>query len=425
MIRTMKEPVRLLVVGAGNRGQCHAKYTEHFPERAVVVGVAEPRAFQRNLMRETYSIPEAQVFSDWREAARAPKFADAVVVTTQDHDHCEPAVAFADLGYHILLEKPMAVTEDDCVAIRDAIERNKVILGVCHVLRFRPYARKMKELVDSGVIGQVVTMRHIEPVAFWHQAHSYVRGNWRNEAEASFMLMAKSCHDIDWIYWLMGKKCTAVSSFGSLIHFRPENQPEGAADRCIDCSVESECPYSAKRFYMGFVEKGHVGWPLEVITDEQNEEGVLKALAEGPYGRCVYKCDNDVVDHQVVNMEFEDGSTAAFTMTAFTGELTKGRATQIHGTHGEIHGDSRFVRVHNYRTGKTDEYDTAQSGNTILSGHGGGDKGVMDSFTAAIQNSDQSLVDTSAENALASHEIVFAAEKARLERRVVELNGQR
>lgn len=416
-----QHPIKLLIVGAGNRGQTHSLYTEHFPEHAQVVGVAEPRDFQRNLIRDKYDISDEYVFSDWREAAKREKFADAVVIATQDQDHCKPAVAFADLNYDILLEKPMAVTEEDCLAIRDAINRNGVILGVCHVLRFRPYATKMKEVIDSGVIGQVVTMRHIEPVAFWHQAHSYVRGNWRNEAEASFMLMAKSCHDIDWIYWLMGKRCTAVSSFGSLIHFRPENQPEGAADRCLDCAVEAECPYSAKRFYMGFVEKEHVGWPLEVITDEQNEAGVMNALAEGPYGRCVYKCDNDVVDHQVVNMEFEDTSTASFTMTAFTGELTGGRKTQVHGTHGEIHGDSRYVRVFNYLTGETKEFDTAQSGNTILSGHGGGDKGIMESFVAAVKNRDQSLVDTSADNALASHQIVFAAERARLERRVVQL----
>lgn len=416
-----KKPIKLLVVGAGNRGQTHALYAEHFPERAQVVGVAEPRAFQRHLMRDKYHIPEEHVFIDWREAAKAGKFADAVIVTTQDRDHCEPTVAFADLGYHILLEKPMAVAEADCLAIRDAIKRNKVILGVCHVLRFRPYARKMKELVDSGAIGDVVTMRHIEPVAFWHQAHSYVRGNWRNEKASSFMLMSKSCHDIDWIIWLMGKRCTAVSSFGSLLHFRPGNQPEGAADRCVDCAVVAGCPYSAKRYYMDFVEKGHTGWPLEVITDEQNEKGVRKALAEGPYGRCVYTCDNDVVDHQVVNMEFEDTSTAAFTMTAFTGNLTGGRATQIHGTHGEIHGDSRYVKVFNYLTGETETFDTAQSGNTILSGHGGGDKGVMDSFTEAVMKGDQRLVDTSAENALASHRVVFAAERARLERRVVEL----
>ncbi len=416
-----RDPIRLLVIGAGNRGQTHSLYTEHFPEQSQVVGVAEPREFQRNLMREKYSIPQEHVFTDWREAAKIDRFADAVVIATQDRDHCAPTVAFADLKYNILLEKPMAVTEVDCTTIRDAITRNGVILGVCHVLRFRPYATKMKEVIDSGVIGQIVTMRHIEPVAFWHQAHSYVRGNWRNEAEASFMLMTKSCHDIDWIYWLMGKRCKAVSSFGSLIHFRPENQPAGASDRCLDCAVEAECPYSAKRFYMGFVERGHVGWPLEVITDEQNEAGVARALAEGPYGRCVYKCDNDVVDHQVVNMEFDDGSTAAFTMTAFTGKLTEGRKTQVHGTHGEIHGDSRYVRVHNYLTGQTEEYDTAQSGNTILSGHGGGDKGIMENFIAAVANNDQRLVDTSADNALASHQIVFAAERARLERRVVEL----
>jgi predicted dehydrogenase len=417
----MADPVRLLIIGAGNRGQTHALYTEHFPDYAKVVGVAEPRDFQRNLMKEKYDISEKYLFTDWREAVKLDKFADAVIITTQDQLHCEPTVAFANKGYNILLEKPMAVTEEDCLKIRDAATKNSVIFGVCHVLRYRPYAAKFKELLDSGVIGEVITMHHIEPVAFWHQAHSYVRGNWRNEAESSFMLMSKSCHDIDWIHWLMGKSCRAVSSFGSLMHFKKENQPEGASNRCLDCAVESDCPYSAKRFYMDFVHKGHVGWPLEIITDDQSETGVMQALAEGRYGRCVYTCDNDVVDHQVVNMEFEGGTTASFTMTAFTGDLTKGRKTQVHGTHGEIHGDSRFISYFNYVTGETKEFDTSLGGNTILSGHGGGDKGIMESFTSAVAKNDQNLIDTTADNALESHLIVFAAERARLERRVVEL----
>lgn len=417
----MAKVVRYVVVGAGSRGQTYASYAEHFPHQARIVGVAEPRDFQRNLMREKYQIPDAHVFKDWRDAAYLERFADAVIIATQDRLHCEPAIAFSNKKYNVLLEKPMAVTEEECLRIREAVTRNEVIFGICHVLRFRPYATKLKELVDSGVIGEVATLRHIEPVAFWHQAHSFVRGNWRNEDESSFMLMSKSCHDIDWIYWLMGKPCKAVSSFGSLKHFKPEYRPKGAADRCLNCELEKECPYSAKRFYLGLVDKGDTGWPLEVLSDDLSRSGIMNALAEGPYGRCVYACDNNVVDHQIVNMEFQGGSTASFTMTAFTGELTGDRCTQIHGTHGEIHGDSRHIRCHSFLTGETKEFDTALDGHTVLSGHGGGDRGIMESFTAAVARDDQSLVDTTADNAFESHQIVFAAERSRLERRIVEL----
>jgi predicted dehydrogenase len=415
------EPIKLLIIGAGNRGQSHASYAEKFPERAIVVGVAEPREFQRNLIRDKYNIPEEHVFNDWRDAAKVARFADAIILATQDQDHRDPAVAFADLGYHILLEKPMAITEKDCIDICDAIERNKVIVGVCHVVRFSPYARKMKELVASGVLGQIITMQHIEPVSVWHMAHSYVRGNWRNEKEACFMLMAKSCHDIDWIYWIMDEPCKSVFSYGSRMHFREENHPEGASDRCIDCAVEAGCPYSAKRIYMGFVESGNTGYPLDILTNDTTADGVRRALAEGPYGRCVYKCDNDVVDHQVVNMEFASGALASFIMTGFSDKRSGGRASQLHGTHGEIHGDGRFIKHYDFVSGDINEYDTKLGGNTIFSGHGGGDVGVMNSFTEAVIKNDQTLVDTSAKNALESHRIVFAAEQARLERRVVEL----
>jgi predicted dehydrogenase len=404
--------VRLLVVGAGSRGSGYSTFAEAHPDRAEVVGVAEPREFYRKQMIDKYNIPEENAFTDWKDAASKEKFADAVIIATQDAMHTEPALAFAAKGYHMLLEKPMAPTAEECTKIVEAAKKANVILGVCHVMRYTNYTKALKKLLDSGAIGEIVNIQHLEPVGYWHQAHSFVRGNWRNEKESSFMLLAKSCHDIDWIRYIMGAKCEAVSSFGSLKHFRKEEKPEGAADRCLDCKIEPECPYSAKKIYIkDRLEKGNVHWPVNVLTPDTTLEGVTKALREGPYGRCVYECDNDVVDNQVVNMLFEGGKTASFTMTAFN----KGghRITRIFGTKGEIYGNGSKIEHYDFLTNKNEEVNTNATDSSILGGHGGGDYGIMNSFVSAISENDPSKIISGPDETLESHLIVFAAEKSK------------
>lgn len=240
--------VTVLVVGAGARGEIYSRYALEHPDRMQVVGVAEPREAYRQQFVAQHQIEQENIFRDWKEAAARPRMADVVLICTQDTMHKEPAVAFADLGYHILLEKPIAPTPEECRTIIAAVKRNNVLLGVAHVLRYTRYTQKLKSLLDSGVIGDIVSMQHLEPVGYWHQAHSFVRGNWRNEAESSFMLLQKSCHDMDWIRYIMGDRCQAVTSFGNLSHFVKENQPEGAADRCLDCQVEASCPGQPAKF---------------------------------------------------------------------------------------------------------------------------------------------------------------------------------
>jgi hypothetical protein len=325
------KPATFLIIGAGDRGNTYAAYAEHFPEKMKVVGVAEPRRVHRESLAKKHNVPAGNVFTDWRQAAERPRFADAVIIAPQDKMHTQPAIAFAGLGYNMMLEKPMAPTPQECREIVDAVERNGIIFAVCHVLRYTNYTRKMKQLIDAGRIGEIVSVQRLEPVGYWHQAHSYVRGNWRNESESSFMLLAKSCHDLDWIRYIVGQPFAKVASFGSRKHFRKQNQPAGAAPRCLECpaAVESNCPYSARKIYLGFVERGITGWPVSVLTPHPTRETVLQALQSGPYGKCVYDCDNDVVDHQVVNMEFTNGCTAGFTMTAFT--RAGGRRTRIFG----------------------------------------------------------------------------------------------
>ncbi|MFD1546812.1 Gfo/Idh/MocA family protein [Nonomuraea guangzhouensis] len=406
--------ITLAVVGAGSRGTSYARHAVE-SGGARVVAVADPVESRRARH------PGAAQYADWRELAALPRQADAVIIATQDADHVEPAVRFAELGYDILLEKPMAVSEDDCRTIVAAAERSDAIFAVCHVLRYTPYTRTLKALLDSGRIGEIVSIQHLEPVGWWHQAHSYVRGNWRRSDESTFMLLAKSCHDLDWLVHLTGRQVAKVSSFGGLKHFRPEHRPEGAADRCLDCAVEDTCPYSAKRVYLPLA--GRDVWPLNVVTDDLSEHGILQALRTGPYGRCVYACDNDVVDHQVVNLEFEGGVTVSFTMTAFTPALR--RQTRIFGTHGSIEGDGDRLDVTDFRTGEQETVDTRPVGDgTAAGGHGGGDKALVDAFLTAVRTRDRAPILSSPSESLHSHLIAWAAERSRLEGVIVTPSGE-
>ncbi|WP_328669229.1 Gfo/Idh/MocA family protein [Streptomyces sp. NBC_00328] len=404
--------VTLAVVGAGDRGTGHARWALGHPERARVVAVAEPRETRRDRFAAAHGLEPDAAVDDWRVLAARGRIADAVLVCTLDREHLEPVLEFAALGYHILLEKPMALTEDECRRIVDAVEKAGVILAVGHVLRYTRYTRAVKEVVDSGRLGDVVNVQHLEPVGFWHQAHSFVRGNWGRTDRATSMLMAKSCHDIDWLQYVLGQPPVRVSSFGRLSHFRPENRPEGAADRCLDCAVENACPYSARREYGDRLARGEHHWPLSVLVDDFTPEALETALREGPYGRCVYACDNDVVDHQVVSMEFASGATATFTMTAFTEQAD--RRTRIFGTRGELRGDGGSLSVYDFLTRTEEAVDlTAPGGMDAAGGHGGGDAGLMDAFVAAVATGNPDLVKSGPRESLTSHLTVLAAERAR------------
>jgi len=289
-------------------------------------------------------------------------------------------------------------------------------MAVCHVLRFTPVTRLIKRLVDDGAIGRLISIQRLEPVGYWHQAHSFVRGNWRRTDESTFMLLAKSCHDLDWIRFMVGSPCVAVSSFGALSHFRTSDKPEGAADRCVDCDVEADCPYSAVKVYQGFLAKGHTTWPVSVLAAEPSQDTITAALKTGPYGRCVYSCDNDVVDHQVVNMQFGGGQTASFTMTAFTG--LGARRTRIFGTHGELECTGGEVRVYRFGVDSWETH-TPEPLPEAMRGHGGGDFGLMNHFIDGIRG--DGVQQTSPREILQSHLMAFAAERSRLDAKTVML----
>ena len=411
-IETDRE-VTLAVVGAGSRGDTYARLAQA-TGRCRIVAIAEPDTGRRQRFAERHGLPEHAVFTDWTELADAGRGADAVVIATQDRLHLEPSVVFLGQGYHVLLEKPMAPNEAEARQIAVAARDSGKVFGVCHVLRFTPYTRTLVDLVRGGRIGQLVSVQHLEPVGWWHQAHAFVRGNWRREDESGPMLLTKSCHDIDWLMHVVGEPVARISSFGGLAHFTPEHRPAGAADRCLDCSVEPGCPYSAKRLYLGCLgDPRSERWPLGPVTHDATEAGVLTALREGPYGRCVYDCDNDVVDHQIVNLEFASGVTAGFTMTAFA--ATDGhRHTLLFGTHGSLEGNGVSLRFVDFRDGHEEVIDTSTgSGGTAAGGHGGGDYGLIDAFLRAVAADDPTLIGTTAEDSLASHLVVWAAERAR------------
>lgn len=412
----MSEPVKLIICGCGGRGTGYANWVLNHPDRAKIAAVAEPRDFYRNRIGDQHNIPEEMRFRSWEEVAVRPKFADAVLICMMDDLHEIPAVTFADMGYHIMLEKPMAPTEEACRRIADAVRKSGILFAVCHVMRYTYYTRQVKKLIDEGKIGRIVTIQHLEPVGHWHQCHSFVRGNWRNEKETCFMLLAKCCHDLDWIRYIMNRPCVRIQSFGSLFEFRKENRPAGGADRCTECppEVESQCPASALKIYLrDRVARGRGKlWPTDVLTPDTTPAGVAEALRNGPYGRCAYRCDNDVVDNQVVNMSFADGSTAQMLMTAFCNE--RGRQTRICGTHGAILGNGATIRLTNFLTDEITEIDpNAVDDGSILSGHGGGDGGLMDSFVTALETGDPSTIRSGVDDTLESHLMCFKAEESR------------
>jgi len=409
--RTPGEPVTCVVIGAGNRGNVYASYAEKYPNEMKIVGVAEPIAHRRENMAKTHNIPEKYQWTTWEHALEIPKFADALIITTPDHLHYAPAMKGMELGYDLLLEKAIAQTWDECRDILHQSKKHGNIVAVCHVLRYTPYFRKMKEIVDSGALGEVVSVQHLEPVNNIHMSHSFVRGNWRNSKESNAMILTKSCHDTDILRWLVGKPCKRVSSFGSLKFFREENAPAGSTARCTEgCKAEATCNYSAMRIYLE-----HKAWTGHLAIPDTKEETILNALKTGPYGRCVFRCDNDVVDHQVMIMNFEDDITASFNMEAHTSY--GGRRTRIFGTKGDIVGDEQILTFTKFLDGNQvyvqEKWDVSM-GAGIDSGHGGGDFGLAHDFAQAISRQDESLLTSTIEASMESHLMGFMAEESRL-----------
>ncbi|KAH9850726.1 streptomycin biosynthesis protein StrI [Lenzites betulinus] len=428
LARFATEPVTLAIVGCGQRGRGYAAWAMQEPTLAKVVAIAEPMPKTRAIMAEAHSVDKTLVFETYEDLLKASadtlqtigrRLADAVVIAVQDHMHLEVTLAFAAQGYHILCEKPMGTTVEACVKMEAAVKKAGIIFGMGHVLRYSPYNKAMMEVIRTANLGQLINIVHIEPVGYYHFAHSYVRGNWSREETSSFSLMTKSCHDLDILcHYLAPALPSKISSFGSLQHFRKASKPSeaGAATRCTDCAHERDCAYSAKKIYLEPVMQGQTGWPAAVLVDGLPDiENIGAALASGPYGRCVYECDNDVCDNQVVNVAFASGATASFTMVAQTSLICE-RQTRLHFAYGEIVGDMSAFTLTDFRTRKSTVHRPQSEGG----GHGGGDAGLISAFVEAVRTGRQEVLGTDVSEVLRSHLAVFAAEKSRREGIVVE-----
>ena len=410
----MVKPVEMVLLGAGHRGAfAYGRYAKMNPHMVRFIGVAEPNAERRKRFAVEHGIPLERSFVSWEELLSRPQMAEAVLNATMDQMHVSSTVAALDAGYSVLLEKPMATTPEDCARLVQTAERVERTLQVCHVLRYTVFWRTLRDIIQSGRLGTVVSVDHRENVAYWHMAHSFVRGNWATSGASSPMILAKCCHDMDILYWILSSPVRRLSSFGGLAHFHASQAPCGAPLRCTDgCPAQDVCPFYAPRLYL----REHTGWPVDVISLDLSIEGRLKALRKGPYGRCVYHCDNDVVDHQVVNMELEDDATVTFTMHGHSHNNV--RTMRYDGTRATLRASeaTHEVTVYDHSTGNEE---TIRPG-SVGGGHGGGDAGVMNAFVAALRGSGPPPL-TSARASLESHLMAFAAERARVEGTLIDM----
>jgi len=407
--RTRRE-LTVAVMGAGSRGFEYTAYGKLFPGTLRVVAVADINAARRDRMGEMWDLPADRRFGDFRELLAAGRLADILLISLPDDLHFEPAMEAMRQGYDILLEKPMAQTADECRALLRRQHETGVMVAVGHVLRYAPYFRALKAALDDGLIGELVSIQHQEPVQFAHMAHSFVRGNWHDAQATTPMIVAKCCHDLDILKWLVGRPCVRVHAEGGLAHFTAAHAPAGAPARCTDgCPHEATCPYSAIDIY------ARRRWHLYVfdVPRDAPEETILEKLRTTDYGRCVYRCANDQPDHLVATFLFEGGVTASFTMDAFT--PWGGRRTRVMGTRGYIEGDGTTFAVYDFRKGTKASWTFDPSASNYKdNGHAGGDLALVRDFLEAVDTRDFSKLSSSLDASVDSHLMGFACEACRL-----------
>lgn len=413
----MKKKITVSIIGVGARGgEAYGRYIAKKSDCFQITNLCDRNHERLEKYGAAFGVPEEHRFLREEDFFRE-KRSDLLLVTTLDRQHVGMAKIGLSLGYDILLEKPISDNPTEISELVTCAKESGRTIMVCHVLRYTAMMRKLKEILDSGAIGKLITIGQTENVGFWHEAHSYVRGNWRRREDTTPMIMAKCCHDLDLIQNFVGSRCLAVSSMGSLAFFKPENRPEGAADRCTKCKLMETCPYSAKKIYIDMWKQPfgspENAWPMNVITDELplTEENLLRAIETGPYGRCVFACDNDVVDNQTVIMHFENGVSATLKMEAFVKD--GGRIIRMFGSEGELlldeHADKIVLKKF---FGENTEWKISELTDD-LEGHGGGDHRMIDQLYEVLANGD-SRVDTSIECSAESHYMAIAAEESRL-----------
>lgn len=409
--------MNIALIGAGQRGMIYSEYVYN-TKKADIVAVVEPEDKRRAAAAGKFGIPSGMQFEKTEDFYQKGRIADSVIIASMDQDHYGQVMAALELGYDILLEKPISPDPGECLAIQDKANEKGCKVIVCHVLRYTNFFAAIKEIIDSGELGKVITIQHNENVGNYHIAHSFVRGNWRRSDLSSPLIMQKSCHDMDILAWLVGSETKKITSFGSLKYFKEENAPEGSSDRCLTCKAAKDCRFDARKVYLPVLGS----WPASVLTQDQTEEGIEKALAEGPYGRCVYRCDNNVCDNQVALIEFKNGVTVSFNLSGFTNKIS--RTIKVMCENGEIRGDDSLnqIEVTKFASNAIDAFEQRiiHTGLT-QGGHGGGDTALVEDFIcqlSADSNNSRSSITQSVE----SHIMAYAAEQSRITGEIIDVD---
>lgn len=418
--RPLAKPVTAITLGAGARGNVYGDYAVEYPDQLDIVGVAEPIPLRNDRYAKKHAITDAHRFKTWEDVFKVPKFADAVIVSTPDQLHYGPCMAALKMGYNVLLEKPISPSEKECRDILELTKKTGKVVAVCHVLRYAPYFIKLRELMQSGEIGEIISVQHMEPIEHTHMAHSYVRGNWHNSKTTTPILLAKSCHDLDIIKWMVGKESESIQAFGDLKWFKKENAPAGSTERCTDgCAIEKTCPYSALKQYYRKRQRTYV---FDLPEDkEQQGDAILNYLKTTNYGRCVYRMDNDQCDHYTTNILFKNNITASFNMEAFT--PWGGRRTRVMGSMGFIEGDMSKFTIYDFRTdqSKTIESKVLDVENYKNEGHGGGDWRLVADWVQAVSQNNPGLLTSTIDASIESHIMCFMAEESRANKKVMDI----
>jgi predicted dehydrogenase len=422
----MSRQVTVAVVGAGHRSRLYSRWALDHPDKMKVVAVAEPDAVRRAALADEHRVPAGMRFASWEGLLAGGKVADAVINGTMDRLHYASSMALIGAGYHVLLEKPIAMTEPEVRGLIAAAGAHGRTVMICHVLRYAPFYATIKELIVGGRIGEIVSIHTGENVSYHHMATAFVRGRWRREDQSSPMMLAKCCHDLDILAWLMsGVPVRTVASAGALSQFRVENAPPGSTDRCLNgCAVEATCPYSARMYVANGMWPAYAWESIEHIGNPTEDDKVESLKTNNPYGRCVWRCDNDVVDHQSVLVQFENGVTATHDM--FCATARPSRTIHVVGSRGEIEGDMEAGRIV-VRRPEWAARDGYAEEKIVLGvtgdGHGGGDFRLVEDFIATLRGEATSRGATRIEDSLTGHLIAFAADVAMRGRSVVSVNG--
>ncbi|GGJ64565.1 streptomycin biosynthesis protein StrI [Deinococcus aquiradiocola] len=399
----------MAVIGCGNRGaDVYARHLTRLGAR--VTHLVDAHRARLGQVAARHAVPPERQFTHWDAFFAQGRVADAVVIATPDDLHVQPCLLALQAGYHVLLEKPVCLTEAELDVLLAAEHASRGSVTVAHVLRTTPFFRALRDVVAGGTLGRLVGVVHAENVAYWHYVHSYVRGNWRLSPPSAPFVLAKSSHDLDILRWLAGSPPAWVMATGDTFAHRREDRPAGAADRCLDCEVR-DCRADARRTYLP---REPDVWPNSVVAPDGTREGLLRALRNGPYGACAFLGQSNQPDHCSLQVAFVGGVRATLTVSAFTHNNT--RTLRLHFTDGEVraHMELGELEVHHFGTGEV-RRERVETGGT----HGGGDAGLVTGWLAFLRG--EAGVPTPLHESLDSHRMAFAAERARLSGQVQRL----